>query len=230
MEYAVSGSADVPLSLFVLVTIALICLHALTAPDKPGLLVLAGFTAGCAGWTKNEGLLFIAVTSVALLAPLVSKPVPALRRYGAFLLGMALPLIVIIWFKVAVAPPNDVMGGRHFEEVLQKVFSPQRYFTTWMELSGGFWTFGNWLVNPILLVLLYVLLQRIDRQMLLNEGWLQGVSICVLVLAGYFATYVTTPKDLDWHLASSLPRLYLHIWPAFLLLAGLLGSNAQEEP
>ena len=45
----------------------------------------------------------------------------------------------------------------------------------------------------------YVLLKRLDRRMLLNIGWLQGVFICTLVFAGYCAIYVITPMDLEWH-------------------------------
>jgi hypothetical protein len=229
VDYAISGSADVPLSLFVLVTIALLCIHSLGAPKKQGLLAIAGFTAGCAGWAKNEGQLFMVVTSIALAVPIFSKPALTIRRLYTFLAGMALPLFVIVWFKMTVAPPNDMVGNRHLEEVLQKLLSPPRYFTTWMGFSDGFWTFGDWLVNPIVLVLAYTLLQRIDRKILLNEGWLQGVSICVLLLAGYFAIYIATPEDLQWHIESSLPRLYLHVWPAFLFLAGLAGSKAPEQ-
>ena len=40
-------------------SLALLCLYSERAPGESGLLVLAGFMAGCAGWTKNEGLLFI---------------------------------------------------------------------------------------------------------------------------------------------------------------------------
>jgi hypothetical protein len=35
----------------------------------------------------------------------------------------------------------------------------------------------------------------------------------VLMLAGYFAVYVITPNDLSWHLATSLDRLFVQIWP-----------------
>src|SRR5262249_20619248 len=150
-------------------------------PHKPGLLVLAGFAAGCAGWTKNEGLLFIAATAAALLLPVVRRPAVTLRRFGFFLSGLALPLIVTLWFKLTVAPPNDLMGGRHQAEVLQKLLSPERYLTVWMGISDGFWTFGNWIVNPIVLVLAYVILQRIGRKTQLNEGWLQAALICVVV-------------------------------------------------
>jgi hypothetical protein len=225
LDYATSQSADVPLSLYVLVTIALICFQANETPEKLGPLVLAGFAAGCAGWTKNEGLLFIAATLLALLTPAFWKMRDTLRRLSAFLAGIALPLAMILWFKFAVAPPNDIFGGRHYAEVIQKVANPQRYATVLFGLSDNFWSFGDWMMNPILLLFGYVALQRLDRRMLLNTGWIQGVFICATVLIGYGAVYLITPEDLQWHIDSSLPRLYLHLWPAFLLLTGLIAAE-----
>jgi len=225
LDHAVSGSADVPFSLYVLATIALIYLASNEPAQNRGLLVLAGFTTGCAGWTKNEGLLFIVAVSIAMLAPIFWKPADTLRRFAAFLAGLALPLIVILWFKIAVAPPSEIVEGRHYADLLQKLRSPQRYFTIWMYLSEYFWSFGDWVISPIVLVFAYIAAARLDRKVLLNEGWLKGVLICVILLAGYAATYMISPYDLQWHVESSLPRLYLHLWPAFLLLAGLISVN-----
>jgi hypothetical protein len=225
VDYAVSGSADVPLSLYVLATVALICLHSKTMPSHRGLLVLAGFTAGCAGWTKNDGLLTIVAVSAAMMIPVFWKPSETLRQSGALIAGLALPLIVIFWFKLKVAPPNDVLGGRHFQEIVEKVLMPHRYITIWTSLSDIFWSFGNWIINPVPILLAYVALQRIDRKMLLNEGWLQSVFVCVIVLVGYLAIFVITPQELQQYIDVSLPRLYLHLWPAFLMLAGLISAN-----
>jgi hypothetical protein len=232
LDYATSQSADVPLSLYVLVTIALIFFQANEAAENRGPLVLAGFAAGCAGWTKNEGLLFMAATFLALLTPVFWKWRDTLRRLSAFLCGMALPLATILWFKIAVAPHSDIFGNRQYAEVIQKITSPQRYMTILVHVAQHFWSFGDWMVNPILLLIGYVALRRLDRGMLLNRGWLQGVFICALVLIGYGAVYVITPMDLQWHLDSSLPRLYLHVWPAFLLLAGLIAAEnkGQNDP
>jgi len=225
LDYATSQSADVPLSLYVLVTIALICFQANETPEKRGPLVLAGFAAGCAGWTKNEGLLFIAVTLLALLAPAFWKMRDTLRRLSAFLAGIALPLAMILWFKFAVAPANDIFGGRHYAEVIQKVTNIQRYMTVLFGLSDNFWSFGDWMVNPILLLFGFVALRRLDRRMLLDRGWIQGVFICTTVLIGYGAVYLITPQNVQVHIDTSLPRLYLHLWPAFLLLAGLIAAE-----
>jgi hypothetical protein len=225
LDHAVSGSADVPFSLYVLATIALIYVASNGPAQNRGLLVLAGFTTGCAGWTKNEGLLFIVAVSVAMLAPIFWKPADTLRRFSAFLTGLALPLIVILWFKLAVAPPSEIVTGRHYDDLLRKLENPQRYFAIWMYLSEYFWSFGDWVVTPIVLVFAYVAFSRVDRKVLLNGGWLKGVLICAIVLAGYAATYMISPYDLQWHVESSLPRLYLHLWPAFLLLAGLISAS-----
>ena len=46
-----------------------------------------------------------------------------------------------------------------------------------------------------------------------------------MVLAGYYAVYILTPMDLQWHLDSSLERLLMHFWPSALLLAGLAARN-----
>jgi len=222
LDYAVAESADVPFSLYVLATVALICLQSIAAPYSRGLLVLAGFTAGCAGWTKNEGLLFIVAVSIAMLAPIFWKPTSTLRAFSAFLAGLALPLIVILWFRLTVAPPSEIVGGRQYSELFQKLSAAPRYFTIWNYFSEFFWSFGGWIVSPIVLVFAYLGFSGLDRKMLLNEGWLKGVLICVIVLAGYAATYVISPYDLQWHVEGSLPRLYLHIWPTFLMLAGLI--------
>jgi hypothetical protein len=229
LDYATSQSADVPLSLYVLVTIALICFQAIEVPENHGLMVLAGFTAGCAGWTKNEGLLFMAATLLALLTPVFWKTRDTLRRLSAFLAGTALPVAMILWFKFSVAPPNDIFGSRHYAEVIQKVASPQRYLTVLLNMSRHFWSFGDWLVNPVLLLIGYVALRRLDRRMLLNTGWLQGAFICAIVLTGYAAVYVLTPEDLQLHIDSSLPRLYLHLWPALLLLVGLIPAEKKRQ-
>ena len=221
IHYGVAQSADVPLSLYVLSTVALICLERAWKPDRLGLLALAGFTAGCAAWVKNEGLLFLVVTSGVVLLPAVKAPAAGLRRWTAFVAGALLPLMVILWFKLTIAPSNDIFGNRHSSEMLEKIADPSRHAMILHNFSQTFWTFGDWLLSPALVIVIYVAIFGIDRKMVRNTGWLQGLSICVLTLAGYYVTYLVTPMDLQWHLNSSLPRLYLHLWPTALLLTGL---------
>jgi len=222
MQYGVAQSADVPLSMFVLNTIALISVHRLRAPDRPGLMVLAGFTAGCAGWVKNEGLLFLLIAGFVVLLPILNQPVPTLRRFAAFAAGASMPLCVIAWFKIAIATPSDIVGNRHYAEVVEKIWTAERHDIILHMFWNTLWSFGDWLVNPIIWIMMYVVITGIDGKMVRDFGWLQGALMCVFLAIGYYAVYLTTPMDLRWHLGSSLPRLYLQIWPSALLLTGLL--------
>ena len=45
-----------------------------------------------------------------------------------------------------------------------------------------------------------------------------SVAALGLTLAGYFAIYVITPRDLYWHLRFSLNRLFLQLWPTVIFL------------
>ena len=102
IDQAASQYADVPLSFFILSTIALICLHA-EHPSDRRILVLAGLTAGCAGWTKNEGLLFVAATAIALLLPVMRMNSKISRRLLAFASGLA----GVAGCILAHDPPSD---------------------------------------------------------------------------------------------------------------------------
>ena len=50
----------------------------------------------------------------------------------------------------------------------------------------------------------------------------------LLMLTGYLGVYLTTPRDLDWHLGSSLDRLLIQLWP--LALLGLGAVATPPEP
>jgi hypothetical protein len=185
------------------------------------ILGLAGFMAGCAGWTKNEGLLFILAISFALLIPAFGKPRLTLRRFGAFATGLALPLAVIAFFKFTIAPQTDLFQNRHYEEIVGRVLDVNRYIMISEHFVEVFPRFGGWAQSPALPLLALLLLSGIDRRAMRNTGWLTGVMTLLIVLSGYYCIYVFTPLGLDYHLNTSYYRLLMHIWPAMLLLAGL---------
>ncbi|MBK7456826.1 MAG: hypothetical protein IPJ46_24800 [Anaerolineales bacterium] len=83
--------ADVPVTYFILTSSILMYL----------------FIVRNAGWTKNEGLLFIAVSPIALI---VTSPNNIKRSLVAYLTGLAIPLLVILYFK-SLTPPNDLLNN-----------------------------------------------------------------------------------------------------------------------
>jgi hypothetical protein len=221
LVHATDQEADVTLSVFFLSAIALICLYFERAPDRPGILALSGFMAGSAGWTKNEGLLFIVAALALLLFPVLRQPRTALHRAAAFSAGLALPLAAIIFFKVSIAPVNDLIADRQYAEMVDKLMNVDRYLITFGNVLRTSWNFGGWILHPVVPLLAFIALRGVDRQTLRSPGWLSGAGILAIVLAGYCAVYVLTPMDLQWHLSSSLERLLMHFWPSALLLAGL---------
>ena len=44
------------------------------------------------------------------------------------------------------------------------------------------------------------------------------VIVILLLLTGYFFSYIISPHDLRWQMSSSLFRLLVHIWPLFVFL------------
>jgi hypothetical protein len=205
-----------------------VCLYFESAPDRLSILGLAGFMAGCAGWTKNEGLLFILAISFALLIPAFGKPRLTLRRFGAFATGLALPLAVIAFFKFTIAPQPFLFQNRHYEEIVRRVLDVDRYIKISEHFVEVFQTFGGWVQSPALPLLALLLLSGVDRRVMRNTGWLTGVMTLLIVLSGYYCIYVLSPLDLDYHLNSSYFRLLMHIWPAMLLLAGLTVSKLES--
>jgi hypothetical protein len=75
--------------------------------------------------------------------------------------------------------------------------------------------------NPFLPILALIGLSGVDRFVLRSFGWRAGVAIITILMGVYFAIYVITPLELNDHLASSLSRLMMHVWPSCLLLAGM---------
>jgi hypothetical protein len=179
------------------------------------LLALAGFTAGCSGWTKNEGLPFMLALSVIFLVS------GRFRRFAVFLSGMFLPLLAIVLFKIMIAPPSDLMSNRHYAEVVEKLFDPGRHLTILTLFSDNLWSFGDFAVHPLIPLLLLMLFAGLDRQSIGGFGWIASAGALSVQVASYFAVYAITPMDVKWHLENSLPRILLQVWPAFLLLAGL---------
>ncbi len=224
--------ADVPLATMILATCILISLHFLHPDEKRGFLTLAGLTAGLAAWTKNEGLLFLVLTSLLLL--IFSLRGREDKRQGfkellSYGLGLLLPLTALLVFKLALAPANDLVGSRSPAELSALLFDPQRWQLTFRLMAAEAGKFGHSLFTVWLLPLGYLLLagrrplQDGHRQVL--RFW---ITAFLLLLAGYFVTYLITPHPLEWHVTHSVERLYLHIYPAVLWLVFLVSRSPEE--
>jgi len=229
IEQGAAQYADIPLSFFILATLALLCAddedshHGLTSHRC---LVLAGLAVGFAAWTKNEGLLFLGAALAARLLLLIRRhlnPAPSQPRrecwldLTAVLAGVAPVFLVIAWFKHSVAPPGDLFSDP--ATMLQKILTPARYWAVMQWYAKGFLRFGNWLWIPCpLLLIAWYLAAGNEKDGQTGPGFRSSLLALVLTLTGYFAVYVITPYDIYWHLRFSLPRLFLQLWPGSVFL------------
>lgn len=97
--------ADMPVAFFLFVSSALI--YSFFSRKEPAVLVLAGFMAGLAGWSKNEGLLYVAISPIVLI---LAARKETIRTLAWYLAGLAIPLAVILYHK-SLVPANDLFTG-----------------------------------------------------------------------------------------------------------------------
>lgn len=199
--------ADVPLACFMAGAVLMALL------ERP---ILAGALAGFAAFTKDEGLLFVAVAIVI---------VAALRRNALlqFCLG-ALPVTALaLVFKFVVARgTNSLLSGA----TGAKVLDPERIQTVVSAMLKEVLHWNAGWYHPLLPVVIVAITLRFDRRQ--TRDAMFGFSVAALMLLGYACVYVVTPNDLTWQLQTSLTRLFVQVCP--LLLIGLFVALKGIEP
>jgi len=212
--------ADIPLSFYILATVLILtfCMKW----ESPRLLILSGITAGLATWTKNEGWLFlVAIFSVQFIVmPLINREKIS-RKLLWFLLGAAFVLPVVMYFKVFLAPPNDLISGQG-ASTLEKLVDSRRYFQIMIAYIQLGFQFTSKYSTPIGLFILLAALFGIQKNIFTNQAVQSSVLLIIFLLTGYFFVYLTTPHDLAWHIGKSLYRIYLQIWPLAVFTTSII--------
>jgi hypothetical protein len=210
--------ADVPLAFYILATGVLIYLF--VVHKRSGLLVLAGLTAGLAAWTKNEGGVFVIGALVALLVAFIHNPRGRIVFF--YFLGLVIPLVVVLYFKFALAPPSDVLSSgpaRSMRQILDLSRHAEIIRAFWLEVTS----FGSWGIMPvsvgiIVILVLYYLLFRSPIPRELRPAYVAGSTLLIIQAAGYYGIYLITPYDLAWHLSFSTTRVVLQLFPLLVFL------------
>jgi hypothetical protein len=208
-----SQTADVPLSFFILSTVAL--LFFFCTERKPGLLVLAGLTAGLAAWTKNEGDVFVIGILAGLFIAFLRQDV--WRRLGYFLAGLALPLVIIVYFKMFLAPANDILGT-DMADLIQRLFEWSRHLAILHSARSQILGIGGTTVSVILLLAVYALVFGVSPQRNHRPAYIAVAITAVIQAAGYYAIYLVTPHPIQWQLDFSLWRVLFHIYLPLLFV------------
>ena len=191
--------ADVPLACYFAGAIMLALL------DRPA---LAGLLAGLAAWTKDEGLLFVAVF---LTAAAVFKRRQLLRLFAGAAAGGA----VAVFFKAVLARGIPSLLSGSPRNLAQHLTDPARYRQVALAMAAEFGNMGIGWYHPVLPALILAIALRFELRR--ERDLLFCCTVALLLYAGYFAVYIITPNDLTWQLQTSLSRVYLQFWPILLL-------------
>ncbi|MDP6627544.1 MAG: glycosyltransferase family 39 protein [Methanopyri archaeon] len=227
ISHGASQYADVPLGFFFLTTIVLLALHDTSEDPDIRYLVLAGAFAALASWTKNEGLMFVVV--VVIVRALVVLPHKGVRSFIhqmiPFLAGLIPFLTVVILFKVNVSPPTDLLAAQGHLHVILKLLDPFRYITVAGALLGQLYHLGGGFISPVLILILLLIVSGIRTYERDPVEIVAPFLVLFLMLFGYSLIYVITPRELQWHLDTSLDRVLIQLWPSvvfslFLVISG----------
>ena len=212
-----SQYADNTVGYFFLATIVLLTFARNGTSIKPHLLIAAGITAGLAGWSKNEGLLFIVFLFISQFTLLFFKNYRDLLIELKYLfLGMLPILILIAYYKIKIAPPNDIMdaqGGQTFV----KLADYSRYAIVGKWFFDQFSAFGKWALNPWWLFLFGILFKGVSLKEN-RDSLISNFTLFLLMLIGFFFIFIISHLDLTYYLSTSLHRLYFQLFPSFIFI------------
>jgi len=210
--------ADLPLSYYFLITLVLIVLHDIQFPDKNFIFILSGLCAGFCVWTKHEGwLILIALILGRLAYQICTRHFrQSITEWGFFMIGIAPMLLINIYYQ-GIAPTNDMVASP-LKSIVQ-LADISRYFTVWNSMNHYLVELGKWKSTSIMFLLVFFGLGIGGRFSISEYPTLAFVGlVIILLLVEYFFTYILTPRDLQWHLESSLERLLMHVFPTLLFL------------
>jgi hypothetical protein len=217
--------ADIPVAFFFLSGIAFLFLQD-RFPEKYGVSLLSGIMAGLAGWTKNEGLLFLGSFFMArAVTTFFSRNRKMhVRQLVYFIFGSMPVLTVILYFKIYLAPSSEIISGGFVNEIAEKLIEPVRY----AQILKTFLLNILFAYPQILLLLLYLFYLGVNNDNKRNMSFAISLLVLVLMLFGYYSVYLITPYDLDWHLTFSVQRLFLQLWPSFLFVFFMIVRTPEE--
>ncbi|MEM1177801.1 MAG: hypothetical protein AAGM22_05625 [Acidobacteriota bacterium] len=208
------GKADLTLALCVLaMTIGAV---AWLRHGQRDALLFAALAGGLGAWTKQEGLVWLALASLFVLT---LTPQPSRRQlFGPALLA---GLVAAPWHVVRLAL------GLATEPFAVNADQLDR-------LPPLAEAFGREVVNPGHWGLLWIAALPVAARSVIRgiRGWrstgapetrgeLFPAAFLLAAVVTLGAIFLATPHDLEWHLATALDRVLLPLWPVALLTLGV---------
>jgi hypothetical protein len=210
-------------------TLALMSMQEVWADARDRLLVLAGVTAGLAAWTKNEGVLFciIVIGTYAYATVRARGWRSAVQGSRAFAFGIAPVLSLVVWFKIRLAPSNDLFPGAEPGAILARFTEAGRYRDVLAGFGSAILEIGARGILPLLLIV-YLMSAGLAPAASIRRAAKIPAMVVVLTLVGYAAVLLAVPAPLLDTNVRSINRLLLQLLPSALLAYFLAARTAEE--
>ncbi|MCC7201188.1 MAG: hypothetical protein IT393_00755 [Nitrospirae bacterium] len=215
-----SQYADTALGFYFLLTIVLLAIAERNTSIRYRCLFFAGMAASFSAWTKNEGLMFLVLLVLSRLPVFSGRDAmrKALRETLVIVCGGLPVLAVLFYFKIFVGTSNDVVTLAHVASSGMLVLNHERHISVLKALASR--VYAGWFIAGAGL-LFYALFARISFG---NERTLIYfmIRLLCLIFLGYYTIYLITPHEIPWHVASSVNRLIVQLWPMIIFLYFLM--------
>ena len=132
-------------------------------------------------------------------------------------------LILIAYFKIKIAPPNDIMDAQGAQTFV-KLADYSRYAIAGNWFFEQFSAFGKWALNPWWLFLLGILFKGISFKENRNSI-ISGLMLLILMTMSFFFIFIISHLDLVYYLSTSLHRLFFQLFPSFIFIYFLALKN-----
>ncbi|MGH7830218.1 MAG: glycosyltransferase family 39 protein, partial [Candidatus Binatia bacterium] len=230
ITHGISQYSDIPLAFFFLASFAAAALHDWDQNQSPKYLVLAGVMAGLAAWTKNEGLLFIAAFFLARFGVKLRRQGPRTACRELFLMGAGLlPVLAVVFYvKTQLYAPQTILETRGIPYNFGNFLDLSRYLRILFVYKKKLIEFGHWPLSLPVLLVFYGLWIGASRSRRTKAAGGSMLLTLLFMLGGYFVVFLSTPHSLGWHLRTSIDRLFLCLWPSFLLAYFLIVKTPNE--
>jgi hypothetical protein len=209
--------ADVPFGFFVLSTVVLFFINEKSPEKSFGFYFLAGIMAGLSAWTKNEGLLFVLVILLSHFVVTVFQKgwISYFKEITPLLAGLLPLLLITLHFKMRLTVSNDLVSERNFDSIINLLLDHKRYFL--VSKIYLYYLIKNFLIIIIVFPIMFIVLKLSS-----DKNYKTNSTICFLaiflLLSGYFMIYIISPHNLEWHLKTSMSRLYLQVMPSIIFV------------
>jgi hypothetical protein len=208
--------ADIPLA-FYFITFCILYTLAQEFRSRK-LLVISGISLGLSTWTKNEGLLFsLGALSIHFVFSLYRLGFYIwLRDFYRICIGFVPLFFAMMLLKYLYAPPNDLLSSFNLQIILENITDINRYVVIFNNFTRELVYIGDWIIQvPIVLIFFAITMGHNKKQNFIS---LSLLSILIIMVAGYFMIYLLTPRNLQWHMGTSMNRLIIQLWPTFIFV------------